>query len=236
MSTLRSLFVRALARQPRRRAAAVGVVAVLAVGVGGGLAWASIPDGSGVFHACLGTGGAVRVIDTATQTCGPSESPVSWNQQGPVGPRGPAGVGVSGPPGPSGAPGAGRVVATGAAGPLSQPAAGTGGPVFTVPFTLTTAGFVHAMGYGELELSAGAACNGGTVMANKLLLMVDGNSVDSDTGFAPVTQYGLSNSGTFGTDVWLSAGTHTLGINYDTGCDMSGTITMTNLHVEADAY
>lgn len=53
----------------------------------GGVAFASIPDGGGVVHACYQKkGGAFRVIDTAKRgfagKCRTSETPLAFNQQG----------------------------------------------------------------------------------------------------------------------------------------------------------
>jgi hypothetical protein len=66
--------------------------------VAGGIAYATIPDGSGVIHACYQKNqGALRVIDTdKAQTCASSESPLTWSQTGPQGQQGPPG-----PTGPS---------------------------------------------------------------------------------------------------------------------------------------
>ena len=92
---------------------------LIAVGVGlaaGGIAYASIPDGTGVIHGCYKTtGGSLRVIDTSVGgTCNSSETPLSWSQTGPkgaTGARGPTGAagtnglngakGATGPTGPS---------------------------------------------------------------------------------------------------------------------------------------
>ena len=79
------------------------VVALTIVGallVVGGIAYATIPDGGGVIHACYQKNqGALRVIDTdKAQTCASSESPLIWSQtgqqgqQGPPGPTGPSDV------------------------------------------------------------------------------------------------------------------------------------------------
>jgi len=73
----------------------------LFVGVGvaaGGIAYASIPDSSGVIHGCFkATGGALRVIDTgAGGACNASERALDWNQAGPEG-----ATGSAGPAGPS---------------------------------------------------------------------------------------------------------------------------------------
>ena len=72
------------------------VVALTIVGsllVAGGIAYATIPDGGGVIHACYQKNqGALRVIDTdKAQTCSSSESPLIWNQTGQQGPPGPTG-------------------------------------------------------------------------------------------------------------------------------------------------
>jgi hypothetical protein len=77
----------------------------IAIGVvlgGAGVALASIPDASGVIHACRNTkDGSLRVIDSdAGQTCGKDEVALAWNQTGPQGPAGP-----QGPQGPAGANG-----------------------------------------------------------------------------------------------------------------------------------
>ncbi len=85
------------------------LVALVIVGalVVGGIAYATIPDGTGVIHGCYLKGlGTLRVIDTGkAQTCSGFETPLNWNQtgqQGPQGPQGPQGQqGPAGPPGPS---------------------------------------------------------------------------------------------------------------------------------------
>ena len=73
-------------------AAAAGAVSV---------ATATIPDASGVIHACysvLPQTGQLRVIDTAKAgSCGRNEKPLSWNHQGSTG-----GTGATGPTGPTG--------------------------------------------------------------------------------------------------------------------------------------
>ena len=60
--------------------ASVGTVLV----VGGGLAYATIPNADGVIHACYAkNGGALRVSDTGT--CKSTELSLSWNTIGPAG-------------------------------------------------------------------------------------------------------------------------------------------------------
>ena len=96
-----------LPAHPRWLVLALGVVGMFAVA--GGMAYATIPDASGVIHGCYtkstspGTPGALRVIDTG-QHCLASEIALSWSQQGPAGAAGAAGP--AGPAGPKGATGA----------------------------------------------------------------------------------------------------------------------------------
>jgi hypothetical protein len=110
-----------LRRRPRRQIAVFGVIAAL---VFAGVAYASIPDSGGTFHACVLNGvGTIRVIDTAKSglagSCSKLETEVSWNQKGQTGATGPAGpAGATGPAGPAGATGpAGPTGATGPTGP-----------------------------------------------------------------------------------------------------------------------
>jgi hypothetical protein len=96
------------------RSGRVRLTALVAVVVGlaaGGIAYASIPDSSGVIHGCYKTvGGALRVIDTDKGgKCVPSETALSWSQTGPKGATG--AQGATGPTGPSG-PGATSGTAT----------------------------------------------------------------------------------------------------------------------------
>lgn len=92
------------------------LVAVGALGAGAALAVASVPDGSGVIHACVVMSGTVpasgpnlRIIDsdareqciTTASTAGePTERPLDWNATGPPGATGTPGA--VGPPGPAG--------------------------------------------------------------------------------------------------------------------------------------
>jgi hypothetical protein len=97
--------------------------ALVAMVVAGGVAWATIPDGTGVIHSCYAkSGGALRVIDAGVTTCGKSETSLDWNTKGAIGPQGPAGAtGPAGPAGPAGLKGdtgpAGPPGADGAQGP-----------------------------------------------------------------------------------------------------------------------
>lgn len=76
----------------RRIVAVLGVVAILAAA---GAAYATIPDGNGVYTACTkNDNGNVRLIDPSASAksdlshCKDNESEVSWNQQGPAGKNG----------------------------------------------------------------------------------------------------------------------------------------------------
>ncbi|HEY2354771.1 MAG TPA: hypothetical protein VGH79_07740 [Gaiellaceae bacterium] len=113
-----------------------------------GVSYASVPDSSGVIHACyqankngdIAGHGRLRLIDPsaanpADRTCTKNEQELDWNvkgpkgdpgpagPQGPQGPAGPAGpAGPQGPQGPAGPQGA--VGPTGAQGPV-----GPAGPI-----------------------------------------------------------------------------------------------------------
>lgn len=84
------------------------MIALIAVFLLAGVAYASIPDSSGVIHACYVNYGnlphVVRVIDTdAGQKCTSQETALTWNQTGPQGPAGAQGPqGSQGPQGPAG--------------------------------------------------------------------------------------------------------------------------------------
>ena len=110
------------------------IMAGLALGaaLAGGVAWATIPDGSGVYTACkLNVTGTIRLIDPSLPSssfhskCTNYETKITWNQQGPAGPMGATGpAGPVGPKGETGAAGAdgpqgpkGDAGATGPAGP-----------------------------------------------------------------------------------------------------------------------
>ena len=95
-------------RQGGLRIVVFGLVAVAAA-LAATVAFAQIPDSSGVIHACSHTSnGAIRVVDDVSE-CSASEAGLDWFQagaagsEGPQGPPGPAGAdGVDGAPGPDG--------------------------------------------------------------------------------------------------------------------------------------
>src|SRR5690348_16282315 len=103
----------------------------------GGIAYAAIPDASGVIHGCYKktspNQGTLRVIDTEKgQKCLSSETTLTWNQTGPQGPTGPQGsTGPQGPAGPSAA------FATIVDGPVAAPA---GGPTTVASLSIPQAG------------------------------------------------------------------------------------------------
>jgi hypothetical protein len=88
------------------RLASASIISSGLLVLAGTVAFASIPDSSGVINGCFQTQhGQLRVIDPATQHCLPSETAISWNQ---IGLHGPAGLaGPPGRPGPPGPPGSG---------------------------------------------------------------------------------------------------------------------------------
>jgi hypothetical protein len=103
-----------MARLWRRRSGKVVVATVALFALAGGVAYATIPDGSGVYSACtLNHVGTLRLIDPSLPAanllshCTAFETKITWNQQGQPGPQGPKGN-----PGPQGPPGAsnGQVV------------------------------------------------------------------------------------------------------------------------------
>lgn len=69
-------------------------------GLGVGEAFASIPDGSGIIHACYENAyGITTIIDNATQSCPAGSTSITWNQAGPTGATG--ATGATGPAGSS---------------------------------------------------------------------------------------------------------------------------------------
>jgi hypothetical protein len=92
----------------RRRSGKLVAVTVALFALAGGVAYATIPDGSGVYTACtLNHIGTIRLIDPSLPAanllshCTALETKITWNQQGQPGPQGPKGN-----PGPQGPPGA----------------------------------------------------------------------------------------------------------------------------------
>jgi len=103
-------------RSHRGRRGIVAAVAAVAAMAAAGIAYATIPDASGVYTACkLNASGTIRLIDPSLGTssllghCTSLETQLSWNAKGQPGPPGPAGpkgdAGPAGPQGPKGDPG-----------------------------------------------------------------------------------------------------------------------------------
>lgn len=91
-----------------RTSTVVGACALVAtVGIGGFTMVRATHD-TGTIHACVKDSGKVRIVADATE-CAAGETPVTWNEIGPVGPPGP--IGQPGPPGPTGPPGSDSTVA-----------------------------------------------------------------------------------------------------------------------------
>jgi hypothetical protein len=95
----------------------VVLIALLAL-VFGGVAYATIPDSSGVIHGCYsnvtnGTLRYLRVIDSPTQVCRSDETAINWNQAGTPGATGATGatgaIGAAGASGTNGVSGYERV-------------------------------------------------------------------------------------------------------------------------------
>jgi Collagen triple helix repeat (20 copies) len=92
-------------RVVRKHHVVAAAAAVAALLVAAGVAYATIPDGSGVIHGCYArSGGSLRVIDNGVTNCRSGETALQWNVQGPPGPQGQQGT--TGPQGPAGAEGA----------------------------------------------------------------------------------------------------------------------------------
>ena len=145
-----------------------GIATMTTVGLSvavGAIAYAAIPDSSGLIHGCYDkTLGSVRVIDPSSSNplknkCHSFETALDWNQTGPQGAAGPAGVkgdtgaaGATGPAGPKGDTGAG-----GAQGPKGDQ--GDAGPSRTLvaqPFTNTTIESAAFVTVASLSLPAGS--------------------------------------------------------------------------------
>jgi hypothetical protein len=66
-------------RRPRRTQSLL-TIAIAFAAIGGGVAFASIPDSAGVIHGCRnGASGLLRVIDDGTGRCTPEETALNWS-------------------------------------------------------------------------------------------------------------------------------------------------------------
>jgi hypothetical protein len=88
-----------------RRGVLITAASIAVLAIAAGVAYATIPDASGVIHGCYAkANGQLRVINTdAGGKCVSSEMPLNWNQTGPQGPAGQNGTadafGLIGPTG-----------------------------------------------------------------------------------------------------------------------------------------
>jgi hypothetical protein len=85
-----------IARRLKRPSPALVVAFVALLVALGGVTYAAIPAPDGTIHACVGSRGALRAIDSAA-SCDPSEQALNFSQTGPPGQQG-----VTGPAGPAG--------------------------------------------------------------------------------------------------------------------------------------
>jgi len=107
--------LKSLGRSKPVRIAAAGVGGVVALSAAAGLAQSLFATSPGVISACVGRHGALRVLGADGASCQKDETPIQWNQLGPIGPQGPQGLqglqgemgapGIAGPPGAPGTPG-----------------------------------------------------------------------------------------------------------------------------------
>jgi hypothetical protein len=98
---------------------ALAITAVAVVAIAGGVTYAVAQvGGSGVLNGCYtSANGQLRLIDPTTDSCHPSETPISWSQTGPQGLKGdPGPPGPAGPQGPAGPPGLGTQTLSGLVG------------------------------------------------------------------------------------------------------------------------
>jgi hypothetical protein len=97
----------------RKRRLTTAAVVLVAAATAGGVAYATIPDASNVYSACMLKGiGTIRLIDKSLPStnlmshCTDKETEITWNQAGQPGPAGPQGAkGEAGAPGANGANG-----------------------------------------------------------------------------------------------------------------------------------
>jgi hypothetical protein len=112
-----------------RRLTLIGLFVGVGVAVGG-IAYAAIPDSSGLIHGCYQKNGNLRVIDSTGKGCTTSEKPLSWSQTGLTGTTGAAGT--TGPTGATGATGATGIVSNSeVVVEVQVPPSGNGGGVGT---------------------------------------------------------------------------------------------------------
>ena len=167
----------------RRLVLAVTVVVALTAA---GVAFATIPDSSGVIHGCYTkSGGSLRVIDASVTSCKSGETELDWNVQGPAGPKG-----DTGPPGPAGPTGpAGQTGPQGPQGPAGTPATALRA-VMTADGTLTDSSGVNTNPSvtGKFSNSTGAYEIGfNTTITHALPSQTRAFSASKSAGAAPLS-------------------------------------------------
>jgi hypothetical protein len=157
---MKSSRIVATIRRHRRIAWVTAAAAVISSTGVAGVSYASVPDHSGVIHACYPTTGsldALSVINTATtRSCPAGYAALKWDQTGPAGPQGPAGAqGPGGPQGPAGS--------QGAPGAQGQPGPqGPAGPPGISNYHVVTASTSYTAQYGyTYQLYVDAYCPSG---------------------------------------------------------------------------
>ncbi len=195
--------------------ASIVAVSTLAVA---GIAYATIPDGSGVIHGCYAKAssntvppGSLRVIDTGVgQSCGLNEVALTWNQQGVKGATGPQGAqGPAGPQGPAGSQGQqGPAGSTGPSGTSHGYGHATGGialdaagynqvdSISILPagrYMVWVAGKIGDNG-GDSHVSCQLAVGGGSSFAETGTFPTHGSSYDAPFSIAGDTVVGAQGS------------------------------------------
>jgi len=203
-----------------QRTIIISAASIILLGV---IAYASIPDSSGVIHGCYKkSGGTLRVIDDAVSQCDKSEIAVSWNQTGPEGLQGPAGPqGPEGPQGPPGSSGSRQLTVATASAPYNDglfEIMPCGDPIRSINFVKQTDSSRLRITYSD----SSSALN--LITAFKVDLKIDGQLT------SPELSHGVSISGGIGGDDFvifgylngITAGSHTLTSHYDHLTAISG--------------
>jgi hypothetical protein len=154
-------------------AAAAGALAASALA--GGVAWAAIPDSSGVIQGCYNSGGNLKVVSELP--CPHGYTSLPWNQQGPKGDPGLDGVSPTVTqlsPGDANCPdgGAGLMDASGSTVYVCNGAAGADGQSFAGTFTSPNGEYSISVSDAGITLG-----HGGT---NSVVLTGDDLAVRSD--------------------------------------------------------
>ena len=134
-------------------AAAAGALAASALA--GGVAWAAIPDSGGVIQGCYNNGGNLKVVSELP--CPKGWTSLQWNQEGPKGDPGTAGISPSVTPlsqGDANCPGGGAAL-TDADGTTAYVCNGTNGQPFAGTFTSPNGDYSISVTDAGITLSSG---------------------------------------------------------------------------------